>query len=133
MREVQRQKEKGKRAGDELRKRTLIQLVKIREIRVSNPCLSVCIHPPQFCYGGRGRGSNPVFKIKKPPQNARKIGKVMQDHASVLTPSPPPAPPCLAPTATRLSHKTLYFQSFCPRSHASIHVVFYPQKHAIYE
>ena len=69
MREVKRQKEKGKMAGDELRQRTPIPscperlrgCLKIREIRVSNPCLSVCI-----------RGSNPVFEIKKPSNTSEK-------------------------------------------------------------
>jgi len=83
-------------------------------------------------------GSNLVFKIKKPSQYTQKIGKVRQGKASVS--APPGTPPCLAPTATRLSHKTPYFQPFYPRSNASIHVVFtpkntsiYPQKHANFD
>jgi hypothetical protein len=77
MREVKTQTEKGKRAGEELRTRTPIPLVKIRDIRVLNPCPSVCIHPPQFCYGGRVRGSSQIFKIKKPSLNGRKTLKVI--------------------------------------------------------
>ena len=71
MREVKRQEEKGKRAGDELRKRTPVQFVKICAIRaicairVSNPCPSVSI-----------RGLNPVFKIKNRSPNAKKLLKV---------------------------------------------------------
>ena len=55
-----------------------------------------------------------------------KIGKAMQGKASVLTPSPP-APPCLAPTATSLSHKTPYFLMFYPFSNGQIYIVFTPQ------
>src|SRR5580658_5872623 len=39
--------------------------------------------------GGRPQGS---FKIKKPSQNVKKIGKVMQGKASVFDPPPPGAP-----------------------------------------
>jgi len=73
MREVKRQKEKGKKAGGELCKRTpipscperLLGCVKIRAIGVLNPCLSVFI-----------RGFNTAFKIKKPSPNAQKLLKV---------------------------------------------------------
>jgi hypothetical protein len=84
MREVERQQEKGKKPGDELRKRTPISLAKISAIRVSNPRSFAPIHPPQFCYGGRVRGSNPAFNIKKPSQNLRKPLKVNKGKLRVF-------------------------------------------------
>jgi hypothetical protein len=85
MREVKRQKEKGKRPEDGLRKRTPIPLVKTREIRVWNLCVSACIHPPQYCYGGRVCGPNAAFKIKGPSQNVRKTLKVNKGNLRVFS------------------------------------------------
>jgi hypothetical protein len=108
MREVKRQKEKVKRAGGELRKRTPALLVKMSAIRVWNLCSSVPV-----C------GPNPVFKIKNPSQNVRKVGKPMQGKASVLTP-PPGGPPSYRPKPPVWERKILYFQPLYPFSALSM-------------
>jgi hypothetical protein len=115
MREVKRQTERGKRVGDELRKRTPAPLVKIRAIRVSHPCLSVCI-----------RGLNLAFKIKSPPNNTGKTVKPNKGQLRLYgtwggcAPDPP-----------SWERKTPYFQAFCP-SFLLKTGRFYPQKQAIY-
>ena len=98
MREVKRQKEKGKRAGDELCKRIPSSLVKIRAIRVSHPCLSVCL-----------RGLNSAFKIKNPPHNAGKIVKASQGESSVFDP-----PGGLCPGNLLLGTQNPLFSSILP-------------------
>jgi len=63
---------------------------------LSKKSASICeIHPPQYCpssamllwrtgYGGRVCGSNPVFKIKNPSQNAQKLLKVNKGQLSLV-------------------------------------------------
>jgi hypothetical protein len=86
--------------------------------------------PYAFCQSLPAKGGRPQgpFKIKKPSQSVRKNGKLMQVFLT-----PPRGGSRFRPKPPVWERKIPYFQAFYPCSKPSIHVVFNPKKHTIYD